>query len=72
MLSSASRSFSVAYLEAGRLVALDCVNAVKDFVQGKALVAAGVEVDVQRLADAATPLKSLMPAWAPAASTAAA
>ncbi|WP_114955106.1 NAD(P)/FAD-dependent oxidoreductase [Sphingosinicella terrae] len=35
----ASRSFSVVYLKAGRVAALDCVNAVKDYVQGRRLVA---------------------------------
>ena len=55
----ASRSFSVVYLKAGRVIALDCVNAVKDYVQGRKLVEAGASVDVARLADAATPLKDL-------------
>ncbi|WP_066777893.1 NAD(P)/FAD-dependent oxidoreductase, partial [Sphingomonas sp. CCH5-D11] len=30
----AARSFSIIYLKAGRVIALDCVNAVKDYVQG--------------------------------------
>ena len=55
----ASRSFSVVYLKAGRVIALDCVNAVKDYVQGRKLVVDGVHVDVARLADPATPLKDL-------------
>src|SRR3546814_9585669 len=29
----ATRSFSVLYLKGGRLIALDCVNAVKDYVR---------------------------------------
>ncbi|MGR4864688.1 NAD(P)/FAD-dependent oxidoreductase [Caulobacter sp. LARHSG274] len=56
---SASRSFSLVYLKAGRVIALDCVNAVKDYVQGRKLVEAGARVDAARLADAATPLKDL-------------
>ncbi|WP_425999768.1 NAD(P)/FAD-dependent oxidoreductase [Caulobacter sp. DWR1-3-2b1] len=56
----ASRSFSVIYLKAGRVVALDCVNAVKDYVQGRKLVVEGARVDVARLADATTPLKDLV------------
>jgi 3-phenylpropionate/trans-cinnamate dioxygenase ferredoxin reductase subunit len=53
----ATRSFSVIYLKAGRIIALDCVNAVKDYVQGKALVEGGVAVDPAALADTEIPLK---------------
>ena len=52
-----TRSFSVVYLRAGRVIALDCVNATKDYVQGRALVVAGAMPDVARLADPAIPLK---------------
>lgn len=55
----ATRSFSVVYLRQGRVFALDCVNAMRDFVQGKALVAAGAPLSPQQLADAATPLKGM-------------
>jgi len=55
----ASRSFSVVYLKNGRVIALDCVNAVKDYVQGRKLVVEGKAVDVARLADPAVPLKEL-------------
>ena len=41
--------------------ALDCVNAVKDFVEGKALVAARVPASAKQLADASMPLSSLVP-----------
>ena len=54
-----SRTFSVAYLRAGRVVALDCVNAVKDYVQGRALVVEGLIPDPSRLADASIPLKEV-------------
>jgi 3-phenylpropionate/trans-cinnamate dioxygenase ferredoxin reductase subunit len=37
----ATRSFSVVYLHKGRVIALDCVNAVKDYVQGRKLVEQG-------------------------------
>ncbi len=56
----ATRSFSVVYLRQGRVVALDCVNAMRDFVQGKALVVAGASIDPALLADASQPLKSLL------------
>jgi 3-phenylpropionate/trans-cinnamate dioxygenase ferredoxin reductase subunit len=52
-----TRSFSVAYLRAGHIAAFDCVNAARDFVQGRKLI--GVKVDGARLADASVPLKDL-------------
>lgn len=55
----ATRSFSVAYLREGRVIALDCVNAVKDYVQGRKLVETGAKLDPVRLADAGVPLKDL-------------
>ena len=55
----AARSFSVVYLKDGRVIALDCVNAVRDYAQGRALVLAGARVAEDRLADAAVPLKEL-------------
>lgn len=56
----ADRSFSVVYLKQGRVIALDCINAVKDYVQGRKLVAEGLTVDPARLADASIPLKEIM------------
>ncbi|MYL97130.1 NAD(P)/FAD-dependent oxidoreductase, partial [Novosphingobium sp. FGD1] len=55
-----ARSFSVVYLKDGRVVALDCVNAVKEYVQGRKLVEAGLSPDPAVLADAGTALKELM------------
>ncbi len=55
----ASRSFSVIYLREGRVLALDCVNAVKDYVQGRALVLTGAVPPLDRLADPSVPLKAL-------------
>ena len=55
----ATRSFSAIYLREGRVIALDCVNAVKDYVQGKALVQRGAAVAKDRLADARAPLKTI-------------
>jgi 3-phenylpropionate/trans-cinnamate dioxygenase ferredoxin reductase subunit len=55
-----ARSFSVVYLRGGRVIALDCVNAARDYVQGKALVSAGARVDPALLADASVALKSLV------------
>jgi 3-phenylpropionate/trans-cinnamate dioxygenase ferredoxin reductase subunit len=56
------RAFSVVYLKNGRVIALDCVNMVKDYVQGRKLVEAKVSPDVTQLADASVPLKELLPA----------
>jgi 3-phenylpropionate/trans-cinnamate dioxygenase ferredoxin reductase component len=55
----AARSFSVVYLRQGRAIALDCVNAVKDYVQGRKLIEGGAVLDKARLADASIPLKEL-------------
>jgi 3-phenylpropionate/trans-cinnamate dioxygenase ferredoxin reductase subunit len=53
------RSFSVIYLKDGRVVALDCVNRVKDYVQGRALVTSRAAVPPASLADASVPLRDL-------------
>jgi 3-phenylpropionate/trans-cinnamate dioxygenase ferredoxin reductase subunit len=52
----ASRSFSVAYLRQGQLIAMDCVNAPKDFVQARVLIAARACPDRQQLIDPSLPL----------------
>ena len=59
----ATRSFSVIYLRGGKVVALDCVNLVRDYVQGRKLVEAGYRPDdLERLVDPAVPLKELLAA----------
>lgn len=55
----ASGSFSTVYLKKGRVIALDCVNATKDYVQGKRLVEGGIHASSSVLADPATVLKDL-------------
>jgi 3-phenylpropionate/trans-cinnamate dioxygenase ferredoxin reductase component len=60
--SPEDRAFSVVYLRQGRVIALDCVNMVKDYVQGRKLVEAGTCPDPERLADSAVPLKDLLDA----------
>ena len=57
--SLASRSFSILYLLNGRLIALDCVNAVKDYVQGKSHILSGAILDQAQLADPSRPLKEV-------------
>ena len=58
----ATRSFSVIYLKQGRVIALDCVNSAKDYVQGRKLVEARLCPDVAKLADTEVALKELIPA----------
>jgi 3-phenylpropionate/trans-cinnamate dioxygenase ferredoxin reductase subunit len=55
-----SRSFSLIYLKQGRVLALDCVNATRDFVQGRALVLHGGIVSPEQLADTDILLKDLI------------
>ena len=57
----ATRSFSVVYLKAGRVIAIDCVNATKDYVQGRMIVTAGLVATPEQIADIDTPLKALLP-----------
>jgi 3-phenylpropionate/trans-cinnamate dioxygenase ferredoxin reductase component len=54
-----ARSFSLVYLRQGRVVALDCVNAVKDYVQGRKLILDGRTPDRAKLADSSMALKEL-------------
>jgi Reductase C-terminal len=46
------------YLTAGKVIALDCVNSTKDYVQGRVLVLDGRTVAPSTLADATTLLKN--------------
>ncbi len=55
-----SKRFSLVYLKAGRVVALDCINAAADYMQGRALIMARACIDRVRLADPAIPLKTLI------------
>ena len=55
----AERSFSCLYLQAGRLIAVDAINAPRDFVQSKPLIANRAEIAVETLADPETPLKEM-------------
>ncbi|MGH6785493.1 MAG: NAD(P)/FAD-dependent oxidoreductase [Novosphingobium sp.] len=57
----ANRSFTVAYLREGKLIALDCVNCVKDYAQGRKLIEAGVSIAPEELADTGRALKEFVP-----------
>jgi 3-phenylpropionate/trans-cinnamate dioxygenase ferredoxin reductase subunit len=54
-----ARSFSLIYLKSGRVIALDCVNATKDYVQGRAFVTEGLSPTPEQLANTDVPLKEL-------------
>jgi 3-phenylpropionate/trans-cinnamate dioxygenase ferredoxin reductase subunit len=55
-----ARSFSIVYLREGRVRALDCVNVVKDYVQGRKLVETRAIVPPDGLRDARVSLKELV------------
>jgi 3-phenylpropionate/trans-cinnamate dioxygenase ferredoxin reductase subunit len=55
----AARSFSLVYLRGGKVIALDCVNAVRDYAQGRALVMAEAKISAERLADTGMTLKEM-------------
>ena len=57
----ASRSFALVYLKDGHVIALDCVNSVRDYVQGKALVTHRARVAPALLADPNIALKTHHP-----------
>jgi len=59
----AARSFSVIYLRQGQVVALDCVNSVKDYVQGRKMIEAKFKPeDPETLADSEVTLKDMLAA----------
>ena len=55
----ATGSWSLVYLRAGVVIALDCINSAKDYVQGKALVERGARIAPALLADGSVPLKQM-------------
>jgi 3-phenylpropionate/trans-cinnamate dioxygenase ferredoxin reductase subunit len=55
----AERSFSCLYFSEGRLIATDAINAPRDFVQSKQLIADRAAIDMERIADTAIALKDL-------------
>jgi len=59
--SPEQRSFSAFYLKGDRVLAVDTVNRVPEFMLAKRLVAERIAVDADRLADDGVPLKNLLP-----------
>ena len=54
-----TRSFSLLYLLEGRVIALDCVNRTRDYVQGRRLILDRILADPDDLADESLTLKAL-------------
>ena len=54
------RSFSAFYLKGDRVLAVDTVNRIPEFMLAKRLVAERIAVDAERLADDSVPLKTLL------------
>jgi 3-phenylpropionate/trans-cinnamate dioxygenase ferredoxin reductase subunit len=52
-------SFSLVYRSAGKVIALDCVNATRDYAQGRKLVENGARTAAADLADTSRQLKEL-------------
>lgn len=57
----ASGSFSIIYRRKGRVIAVDCINASKEFFHGRALVQNSVAAEPAELADTTVPLRDLVP-----------
>ncbi|MBI1339829.1 pyridine nucleotide-disulfide oxidoreductase [bacterium] len=55
----AERSFAVFYLQAGRLIAVDAVNAAPEYIVGKKLVSLGAMVAPGELADKSVAMKDI-------------
>lgn len=55
----ATRSFSIVYLRRGKVIALDCVNQVRDYVQGRKLIESAAKPAPARLADPEVALSEL-------------
>ena len=53
----ADRSFACLYLKNGQLIATDAVNAPREFIQSRDLIASHAKIDLKKLGDAALALK---------------
>jgi 3-phenylpropionate/trans-cinnamate dioxygenase ferredoxin reductase component len=52
--------YSVCYMRGNKLIAIDAMSAIKDFMAAKALILQGTDIDAMQLADPAVSLKSLL------------
>ncbi len=56
----AARSFSAIYLKSGRVIAIDAINAIRDYTQGRKLVEARAMIDHAMLANTDVALKDML------------
>lgn len=54
-----TRSFSVLYLRDGKVIAIDAINAIKDYVQARKLIEKGAVIAVEDLKDTGRALKEI-------------
>ena len=54
-----SRSFSVFYLAHGKVIAVETINAIPEYMIGRKLIAAQTPVDPAKIADTSIPIKTL-------------
>ncbi|MBS0482345.1 MAG: oxidoreductase [Proteobacteria bacterium] len=54
------REFSVAYLKRGRIIAIDCINATKDYVYGRKLIEAGARPSPSELSKPEIQMKDIL------------
>ncbi|OAN99636.1 pyridine nucleotide-disulfide oxidoreductase [Sphingomonadales bacterium EhC05] len=54
-----NRSFSVIYFRDDKVIALDCVNATKDYVQGRKVVVGALALDKEELVNTDIPIKEV-------------
>jgi len=55
----ASRSFSIVYLKDKKIIALDCVNAIKDYAQGRKIIGSAVNFDLRDIMNTENSLKNM-------------
>ncbi|MCG4262431.1 FAD-dependent oxidoreductase [Acetobacter senegalensis] len=51
------RKFSIISMRKGRIIAIDCINNVKDFAQGKNLIGTDISMNLDKIIDLSFPLK---------------
>ncbi|MBV9992950.1 MAG: FAD-dependent oxidoreductase [Alphaproteobacteria bacterium] len=56
----ASRKFAVFHIRAGKVAAVEAVNAAPEYLVGRKLIADGASVPPERLADTAIPMKTIV------------
>lgn len=55
----ATRKWALVYLRTGRVIAVDCINNARDYLQGKALIERGAKIPAAVLADSSVAFKDM-------------